>query len=72
MNFYQYNIFFRTRKCRVFSRISVIVHRLLVERYSEAALSESCREWFQNFKNGKFDIEDKESSGRPKVYEDAE
>ena len=29
-------------------------------------------EWFQKFKNGEFDIEDKERSGRPKVYEDAE
>ena len=48
-------------------------HRLLVERYDEAALSErSCREWFQKFKNGEFDTEDKERSGRPKVYEDAE
>ena len=41
-------------------------HRLFVEAY--AALSErSCREWFQKFKNGEFDIEDKERSGRPKV-----
>ena len=47
-------------------------HRLLVEAYSEAALSErSIREWFQKFRNGEFDIEDKERSGRPKVYEDA-
>ena len=48
-------------------------HRLLVETYGAAALSErSCREWFQKFKNGEFDIKDKERSGRPKVYEDAE
>ena len=41
-------------------------HRLLVE--GDAALSErSCREWFQKFKNGEFDVEDKERSGRPKV-----
>ena len=46
---------------------------MLSERYDEAVLSErSCREWFQKFKNGEFDIEDKERSGRPKVYEDAE
>ena len=33
-------------------------HRLLVEAYGDAALSErSCREWFQKFKNGEFDIE---------------
>ena len=44
-------------------------HRLLEETYGEATLSErSCREWFQRFKNGEFDIEDKERSGRPKVY----
>ena len=37
------------------------VHRLLVETYAEAAISErSCREWFQKFKEGEFDIEDKE------------
>ena len=48
-------------------------HRLLVEAYGEAALSErNGREWFQKFKNGEFDVEDKERSGRLKVYEDAE
>jgi len=48
-------------------------HRLLVEAYNDAALSEkNCREWFQKFKNGEFDVEDKERSGRLKVYEDAE
>ena len=47
-------------------------HPLLVETYVEATLSErSYREWFQKFKNGEFDIEDKERSGRPKVYKDA-
>ncbi|GBP90175.1 Mariner Mos1 transposase [Eumeta japonica] len=48
-------------------------HRLLVAAYNEAALSErTCREWFQKFKNGDFDEEDKDRSGRPKIYEDAE
>lgn len=48
-------------------------HRLLVEAYGEVALSErTCREWFQKFKNGDFDVEDKDRSGRPKIYEDAE
>ena len=46
---------------------------MLVETYGEAALNErSFREQFQKLKNGEFDIEDKERSGRPKVYEDAE
>ncbi|GBP90369.1 Mariner Mos1 transposase [Eumeta japonica] len=48
-------------------------HRLLVETYNEAALSERiCREWFQKFKNGDFDVEDKDRVGRSKIYEDAE
>lgn len=48
-------------------------HRLLVKAYGEAALSErTCREWFQKFKNGDFDVKDKDRSGRPKIYEDAE
>ena len=48
-------------------------HRLLVEKCGEAVLSErSCREWFQKFKSDEFDIEDKERSGRLKVYEDTE
>ena len=52
---------------------AVKAHRLLVETYGEAALSErSCREWPQKFKNSEFNIEDKERSERPKVYEDAE
>ena len=43
-------------------------HRLLVETYGEAALSErSCREWFQKFKNGEFDIEDKERKSNLQV-----
>ena len=48
-------------------------HWFIVETYGDAALCErSCREWFQKFQNGEFDIEGKERSGRPKVYEDAE
>ena len=46
---------------------------MLLETYDEAASSEKCcRESFQKFKNGEFDIEDKERSGRPKEYGDAE
>ena len=36
-------------------------HQLYVETYSEAASNErSCREWFQKFEKGEFDIENKE------------
>ena len=58
---------FNLKKC------AAEAHRLLVEAYGEAAISERCcREWFQKFKNGEFDVEDKERSGRPRVCEDAE
>jgi len=30
------------------------------------------RAWFQRFKSGNFDVEDKERAGRPKLVEDAE
>ncbi|GFY00466.1 hypothetical protein TNCV_1665051 [Trichonephila clavipes] len=34
-------------------------HRMLLNTYGEAAISErTCREWFQRFKNGDFDVED--------------
>ncbi|GBP44727.1 Mariner Mos1 transposase [Eumeta japonica] len=49
------------------------LYQLLAEAYNEATLSDStCREWFQEFKNGDFDVEDKGRSKRPKNYEDAE
>ncbi|GFV19447.1 uncharacterized protein TNCV_3663801 [Trichonephila clavipes] len=34
-------------------------HRMLSNTYGEATISErTCREWFQRFKNGDFDVED--------------
>ena len=52
---------------------SAEAHRLLVEKYGEAVLSEkSCREWFRKFKTSEFDIEDKKRNRRLKVYADAE
>ena len=48
-------------------------HRMLSNTYGEAAISErTCHEWFQRFKNGDFDVEDRHSGGREKVFEDAE
>ena len=40
--------------------------------YHSTPLSERSCERFQKFENGEFDIEDKERSGRPKVYDDTE
>ena len=45
-------------------------HQLLIEAYAEGALSErKCREWF---KNGDFDVEDKDRSGRPRICKNVE
>jgi len=47
-------------------------HRMLSNTYGKAAISErTCREWFQRFKNGDFNV-DRHSGGREKVFEDAE
>ncbi|GFX03886.1 mariner Mos1 transposase [Trichonephila clavipes] len=46
---------------------------MLSNTYGEAAISErTCREWFQRFKNGDFEVEDQHGGGREKVFEDAE
>lgn len=48
-------------------------HRLLLEVYGDDALSESrCWTWFQRFKNGDFDIKDKERPGQTKKFDDAD
>ena len=36
----------------IYRKYETGAHRLFVETYSEAALSNSCRERFQKFKNG--------------------
>lgn len=48
-------------------------HRMLVEAYADNAPSIStCEKWYQRFKSGDFDTEDKERSGQPKKFEDVE
>jgi len=58
--------FFSVKKSTVES------HRLLVGTYSEAVLSETCRDWFRHFKSDDFHVEDKECAERPKLIEDTE
>ena len=48
-------------------------HRLLQEAYGEGCVDDSSvRGWFRRFKSGDFDVEDKERSGRPQIFEDQE
>ena len=46
---------------------------MLSNTYGEAAISErTCRVQFQRFKNDDFDVEDRYSGEREKIFEDAE
>lgn len=48
-------------------------HRILVETYRDHALSErTCRDWFNRFKNGDFNVQDRERSGASKKFQDEE
>ena len=48
-------------------------HRMLSSTYGEAALSErTCREWFQRFKKGDFDVEDRHGGEKENIFEDYE
>jgi len=72
---------FEPKKCHLWEvllyffsvkKSAVELHRLLVEVYGEAALSETMfRDWFRR-KNDNFDMEEKECAERPELVEDAE
>ena len=48
-------------------------HRMLVEAYSDSALSETTgRDWFRWFKNSHFDLSDEKRENRPRKVEDHE
>ena len=41
--------------------------------YREAALNErTCLEWFQRFKSGDFDVEDRHDGGKENIFEDSD
>jgi len=49
------------------------VYKLLVEAYDNCApLERTCQEWFQRFKSGDYDVNDKQRSSQPKKFEDIE
>ena len=46
---------------------------MLTRTYGEAALNErTFRKWFQLFKSGDFDVEDRHGDGKEKLVEDSE
>ena len=48
-------------------------HKLLVEAYGNCVPSEKIRQkWFQRFKSGDYDVNDKQRSNQPKKCEDTE
>ena len=48
-------------------------HRFFVEAYgNHTSTVQAIENWFQRFKNGDFDLEDKERPGQPIKFEDTE
>jgi len=44
-------------------------HRIICETYDENVIAiRTCANWFKRFKNGDFDISDKEHSGRSTLW----
>ena len=65
------------RECLIFflhlKKTAAKAHRLLSNTYGEAVLSKrTCREWFQHFKSGDFDGEDRHDGEKEKILEDSE
>jgi len=59
--------------CFYFKKTAAESYRLLGEAYDEHAPSQKTyKRWFQRFKIGDFDVEDKEHGKPPKKYEDVE
>lgn len=68
-------VFFRSSLLLFFDmkKTTTEAHRLLVETYNEQAPTIStCEYWFRRFKNGNFNLNDKERTGQPKKFEDFE
>lgn len=66
-------IFGFTPQHRYTNNSSAEAHRLLVKVYDKATLNRrTCREWLQKFKDSDFGVENKNRSGKPKMYEDIE
>lgn len=48
-------------------------HRMLVDIYGDhASSSTTCKEWFQRFQSGDYDVSDRGREGAPKKFEDAQ
>ena len=59
--------------CHHLETTSAESHRMLLETYGYNAVSETtCRDWFQRFKAGDFDVEHKECPGQTKMFPDTE
>jgi len=59
-------LFFNKKKTTVDS------HRKFVKTYGESSPIKTCEYWFRRFRSGNFDVSDKEHSGQPKKFKDAE
>lgn len=68
-------VFFRGALLFLFDskKTAAEAHRMLSDTHGVHAPQEiTCRKWFQRFKSGDFDLQDKERPGQPKKVEDAD
>ena len=68
------SLFARNFTALLYSKKSAAeAYRILVDTYGDHALSErTCKDWFRNFRNNDFDVEDKECPSALKKFEDEE
>ena len=56
--------------CFRLKKTAAEAHRMLSSTYGEAAFDErTCREWFQRFKSGDFDVDDRHGGGKDNIFE---
>ena len=59
--------------CFHLKKTAAEARRVLSSNYVKAALSErTCRKWFQRFKSGGFDVEDRHGGGKEKSFDHSE
>ncbi|XP_028048263.1 chromobox protein homolog 1 isoform X2 [Monomorium pharaonis] len=68
-------LFFRSQLLDYFNlkKTATETHRLLFKVYGNKAPSErTCRAWFERFRNGNFNVRDKQRPGQPKRFENVQ
>ena len=59
--------------CFHLKKTTTSAYRMLLSTYGEAPLGErTCREWFQRYKSGDYNVEDRYGGGKEKIFQHSE